>query len=296
MKHLQHLIVDRMLEAATLLSRPLLHIEALKKDHWSKAGDPGFGGIVTRWDQFIQDFIAGSVLAHFPDVTVLGEESTGLFNSDGIQSAVSLIIDPIDGTEWFAKGEDEFSILVSLMKDATVIWSAGVFPKKDRMWICDEGCVRFKVISDRTDVARHVFPPTHPKVIAAHYRLGRGAFRPVYDRLVDQGYRILMNGEGFGTNLSAAEKLINGDISAFIAPKMSVVDGFPVARLVQSAGGTVQFFDPNMDGDTWIQAPDWSFYDFGEDVGKRTRFIAAFSFDQIEEIRKSLQEPQPHCR
>ncbi len=290
LEDLENLIVCRMREAATFLQITPNDIERKEKEHWATSGDPGFGGIVTKWDLFVQDFIFGGIRSHFDGIRLYGEEENGcLFKNMALSQELTLIIDPIDGTEWFSRGEDEFSILVTLLKDFKAIWSAGLFPKKRKLFIASGNRVFIDTMQGKNKTELTLTGTPAETTIAAHYRLGRGDFRKGYDNLARNGFKILMNGDGFGTNLTAVEKFFQNDVSAFIAAKMSIVDGFPIAHLIKSAGGVLRFFDSDQKIDKWTPAEEWSFQDFGPDGGKRTRFIAARSEKQLDTVVTKME-------
>jgi len=273
-----------MLEAAQLLHDLTADIESSTKAHWSESGDAGFGGIVTRWDVFIQDFISGRIKAQVPGTCVLGEEKAGLLNDDRLDQALTVVIDPIDGTQWFVDGRYEYSILVTILEDGRPVWSAGVFPRTMEYLVGD---TRSLTCYPR-DLPR-VFPSASslPRV-CAHYRLARTPHAEAAARLAAARYELAVNGSGFGTNLTGVREVVTGQSVGFISSKMSIIDGFATAHLIQSAGGVVRFYDVEASIDQWLQRDDWSHLDFGSDVGRRTRFIAARDSVVLNELEALL--------
>jgi len=279
------LVKSAAIECGSLL-KSASSIVADSKPHWTKEEDAGFGGIVTKWDSFVQDFIAGRVKAHFPEVRILAEEEAGLFNDGEFSEDLTIIIDPIDGTEWFVRGEYEYSVLVTILVAGVPQWSIGIFPKKSLYFIGDSKKLqefpsgRYVSLVDSVSIAE--------RMLTAHYRIARPPHSAAYETLMANGYHVKINGDGFGTNLSAVEMLVNGEASAFIASKMSIIDGFITAHLIESAGGAVQFFDVTLPIGQWVETSKWSCHDFGTDVGRRARFIAAVSDEVLSRVLKAL--------
>ncbi len=90
---------------------------------------------VTEADQKIEDVIRQSICNQFPDIGVIGEE----FPDKNQESAIKLIVDPIDGTSNFIRGIPIFGTLLAIEKDKTVI--AGVISngiRKER-WMAAQG-------------------------------------------------------------------------------------------------------------------------------------------------------------
>ena len=75
---------------------------------------------VTEADQKIEDVIRQSICNQFPDIGVIGEE----FPDKNQDSAIKLIVDPIDGTSNFIRGIPIFGTLLAIEKNNTII--AGV--------------------------------------------------------------------------------------------------------------------------------------------------------------------------
>ena len=72
---------------------------------------------VTEADQKIEDVIRQSICNQFPDIGVIGEE----FPDKNKDSAIKLIVDPIDGTSNFIRGIPIFGTLLAIEKDNTII-------------------------------------------------------------------------------------------------------------------------------------------------------------------------------
>lgn len=86
----------------------LATLEINKKDDGSK---------VTSADVAVSEFIDEKLKAEFPQIPIICEEGTLRKASD-----IFWLIDPIDGTSSYARGEEQFAINIALIKDAKPIF------------------------------------------------------------------------------------------------------------------------------------------------------------------------------
>lgn len=69
--------------------------------------------LVTEADQAIEQYLRDTILTHYPDHGILGEE----YGTTGEASEYLWVIDPIDGTTAFAAGKPTFTTLIALIKN-----------------------------------------------------------------------------------------------------------------------------------------------------------------------------------
>ncbi|KKS46845.1 hypothetical protein A3J20_05695 [Candidatus Gottesmanbacteria bacterium RIFCSPLOWO2_02_FULL_42_29] len=99
-----------LLPSAGQIVRRYLHAEELPSKK------KGIHDFVTAADLAVDDFLQRMLKKEFPTIPLLTEETfEGDFN-DYRQNELLFIIDPLDGTSNFARGDDNFSISVALVE------------------------------------------------------------------------------------------------------------------------------------------------------------------------------------
>jgi len=99
-----------LLPSAGQIVRRYLHAEELPSKK------KGIHDFVTAADLAVDDFLQRMLKKEFPTIPLLTEETfEGDFN-DYRQNELLFIIDPLDGTANFARGDDNFSISVALVE------------------------------------------------------------------------------------------------------------------------------------------------------------------------------------
>jgi 3'(2'), 5'-bisphosphate nucleotidase len=93
-----------------------------------KAGDEP----VTIADRRASEIIVAGLAAAFPDDPVISEE---LPPPPGAQASARLwLVDPIDGTKDFIRGEDGWSVMIGLVRDGKPVLGVVYQPAQDRMF------------------------------------------------------------------------------------------------------------------------------------------------------------------
>ena len=95
-----------------------LQVQATVEKQPEKAGmDNPFGAALTDADLSLQNFFEVLTLAHFPTVSFYGEEESHSLNmkyfSEG--EPLKVLLDPIDGTRYYADNLDSFNIMISVV-------------------------------------------------------------------------------------------------------------------------------------------------------------------------------------
>jgi myo-inositol-1(or 4)-monophosphatase len=112
-----------------------LSLEWLKKG--AKSWDKSPGNVVTEADIAVNDFIAGRLRAARPDYGWLSEETKDN-PSDRSQRRV-WVIDPIDGTKAFVKGEPGFCISIARLEGSRPVAGALFNPLTNETFAAAEG-------------------------------------------------------------------------------------------------------------------------------------------------------------
>jgi len=137
---------------------------------------------VTIADQRASEIIVEGLQAAFPDVPVISEE---LPPPPGAQAAARLwLVDPIDGTKDFIRGEDGYSVMIGLVRDGQPVLGVVYQPVGERMyygtpegaWIAVGDTVERLQVSDVAAAAdaRFVASRSHrmPEIDQVKERLG----------------------------------------------------------------------------------------------------------------------------
>ncbi len=87
---------------------------------------------VTAADRRASEIIVAGLASAFPDDPVISEE---LPPPSGAQASARLwLVDPIDGTKDFIRGEDGYSVMIGLVRDGKPVLGVVYQPAQDRMF------------------------------------------------------------------------------------------------------------------------------------------------------------------
>jgi 3'(2'), 5'-bisphosphate nucleotidase len=90
------------------------------------------GSPVTAADHAADAIIAEGLDALLPGVPVLSEERSEAFSPCG--DGVFVLVDPLDGTKEFVSGNDDFTVNIALLVDATPVTGIVYAPATGRLW------------------------------------------------------------------------------------------------------------------------------------------------------------------
>ena len=182
----------------------------------------------TVLDAAVQDILLGAVLQHFPQVRVIAEEKTPLKRRFvGNDSPYTVILDPIDGTYHFKRGDAPYHITIGLAKGGEMIAAIVARPSEGKFYtaIKDRGAY-LRVGKHRP---RRLRLPKKPRSNAAfisskarqHQALARPEFDP---REKPIGAALVMT------------QLAEGEICAYLTRQMEIYDAGPPALIAEEAG------------------------------------------------------------
>lgn len=97
----------------------------------------GRGNFVTEYDKRVQSFIIEKLSALMPEAYFLGEEGDTIPNEVG--DGYVFIIDPIDGTMNFIKGNPSYAISIALVKDTVPIMGVVYSPLQNTLYYAEKG-------------------------------------------------------------------------------------------------------------------------------------------------------------
>ncbi len=92
--------------------------------------------MVTRYDRACEEHLRGSILAKYPNSTIVGEED-GASQGSG---RLAWYLDPIDGTANFARGIAMWAVSIGIALDGEIVSGVVYDPVNDHMfWADDRG-------------------------------------------------------------------------------------------------------------------------------------------------------------
>jgi histidinol phosphatase-like enzyme (inositol monophosphatase family) len=197
---------------------------------------------VTIADKESEKLIVGALAREFPDDGVLGEEGTEKIGSNGRK----WIIDPIDGTRDFVRGNDLWAVLIGLEVDDEVAMGVAHFPARGTTFYAVKGIgayrdgVRLKVSSIQS-VDKAVLS------VNGLNNLGKRPFAPMLLTWISQFWSV----RSLGGALDAM-MLASGQVDVWIENTAKAWDLAPLKIIFEESGA--KFY--NFDGGTSIYGGD----------------------------------------
>lgn len=196
------------------------------------------GSIVTLADTQAETLITQTLARHFPSVAVLGEEAT----AEGVVMDLGdayFCVDPIDGTQQFAKGDPEWAIAIGYLEKGRPVAGVLYAPAlAERLFAGLSDFGGFEVLPNGTRKPFQTQPPVGPK-----WRALQGAYgKPVaIERYLPPGQdlEIVKVGSAIKFGLMAA-----GEADVFVRPGQ--VWDWDIAAgqaVLEAAGGQILDID-----------------------------------------------------
>lgn len=95
------------------------------------------GSMVTEADLLANETLIQGIKSIFPDDAILSEEDEK--NAELAHANRIWIMDPLDGTQSFIDGDDDFSILLALSENNVLTYGAMYFPARDLFAVARKG-------------------------------------------------------------------------------------------------------------------------------------------------------------
>jgi len=180
---------------------------------------------VTEADTEVERFIRSRISSTWPDDGFLGEE-TGRTEGDNLW-----VVDPIDGTDNFARGIAHFCISIAFVAGGTTRLGAILNPATGELYEAQAGRGATKN-GARISVSRN--PPAHAAVeMGWSTRVPRAAYLETLNALLDAGTNVRRHGSGALALAWVAE----GRIDGYAELHMNAWDALAGLLLVREAGG-----------------------------------------------------------
>jgi myo-inositol-1(or 4)-monophosphatase len=190
----------------------------------------GDGSMVTTVDLETESLVRGRIRRAYPRHGILGEEMgpEGDVDVDG-----RWIIDPIDGTRWFARGLPIFGVLLALEQAGTIELGVAHFPAiGETIWATRGGPCYFNGRQCRVSSVDRLESSTISLAEAASFaRHHKTSVRRAFERRCQH---CLGWDDAYGHMLVAT-----GRIDLMLDPVVSLWDFAPLVPILRSAGGAV---------------------------------------------------------
>ncbi|MGR8952652.1 MAG: inositol monophosphatase family protein [Gammaproteobacteria bacterium] len=192
---------------------------------------------VTEADVAIEAFLKETLSRDYPEYGFWGEESGQSANQTS-----RWIVDPIDGTHSFAKGQYGWSVSIALEIDGDIVLGAVYAPVFNDLYLAEKGKGAFKngeriSVSDETELG--------DAMIATGFACLRNYLA---DNNLERFCRIAQRTTGQRRFCSAALDLCfvaDGQVDAFWEQELNLYDVAAGALIAREAGGTVTDFKGN---------------------------------------------------
>ncbi len=242
------LVVPRLFEVSVYQKMMCGKVENLGKSAQSNVTQTEIHGALTYIDQFTQDYILIPIYERWPNLVPLVEEDTG-FKKNNLNNVSdhSLIMDPIDGTAFYLRGESDYSIMLGLMKKGKIALGVICYPEDELLIGAIKGQGAWV---HKKDGAINKLPGISTvefnySSVSCHYRFTKAPYATLSSKLLKAGYTLTTNDKGFGTNATGILRIAEGESCAFIGPHMSLHDFSIPAFVIQELGGVIRLYDYN---------------------------------------------------
>ena len=185
-------------------------------------------GALTALDNAVQDIVLSVALQHFPQARCIAEENTPLKRRFADRSAAhALILDPIDGTLHFQKGDAPYHISLGLAHNGRMEAALVARPNEDKIFTAVRGQGAYLQIAGRRPRRLRLKkkPPTNKAFISSKARAYQEPARPI---LAPREYPI---GAALVLTLIA-----EGELCAYLTRQVEVYDVGPPSLIATEAG------------------------------------------------------------
>lgn len=161
----KELDLNKMLELAVGWAKQVgeIHLSHFRKNDLDIQTKSTVYDVVTRADKEGEAFLLAAIQGHFPDHSVLGEETGAHAGHSGWR----WVIDPLDGTNNFSQGLPIFTVSIGLQQDGETVLGVVYAPRLDELYTAVKGGGAFLNgepirVSAKTDLAHAVLGTGFP--------------------------------------------------------------------------------------------------------------------------------------
>ncbi len=94
---------------------------------------------VTEADRRGEILIVERLTAQFPDIPIVSEEDASEFGTPDAIGPRFFLVDPVDGTKAFVRGDPNFTVNIGLIEDGRPVAGAVTAPASDETWFTQDG-------------------------------------------------------------------------------------------------------------------------------------------------------------
>jgi 3'(2'), 5'-bisphosphate nucleotidase len=125
---------------------------------------------VTEADQRGEALILEALARAYPGVPTVAEETVSASGTPTAIGSRFFLIDPLDGTKAFVRGEAHFTVNIGLIEDGLPIAGAVACPPTGEVWFTEAGRARKRQAGERGGTPVHVRPrdPAHVLALTSH--------------------------------------------------------------------------------------------------------------------------------
>jgi myo-inositol-1(or 4)-monophosphatase len=186
-------------------------------------------GVLTALDTALQDIILTVVLQYFPQVRLIAEEDTPLkrrFRGNR-DAAYAVILDPIDGTFHYQRGDASYHICVGLAHDGVMQAAIVARPDENKIFSAIRGQGAYVQVGRRRPRRLRLpkTPRTNAAFISTKARIYQEPARPRLDpRESPIGAALVLT------------LLAEGDLCAYLTRQVEIYDVGPPSLIAEEAG------------------------------------------------------------
>ncbi len=125
---------------------------------------------VTEADRRGEALILGRLAQAFPGVHVVSEEDASEFGTPDSIGPRFFLVDPLDGTKAFVRGEEHWTVNIGLVQDGRPVAGAVCAPAWGRTWYTTDQGARRRIIGEAAGEPVHVrpWPPEGAVALVSH--------------------------------------------------------------------------------------------------------------------------------
>ena len=185
-------------------------------------------GVLTALDSAFQDIILTAVLDHYPGLRCIAEEDTPVRRRfRGHQSPHCVILDPIDGTLHFQRGDAPYHISLGLACNGQMEAAIVARPSEDKIFTATRGGGAFLQVGNRRP--RRLRLPRQPRTNRAFISTKARAYQALARPLLEPREHPI--GAALVLTLMA-----EGELCAYLTRQVEVYDVGPPALIAEEAG------------------------------------------------------------
>ncbi len=184
----------------------------------------------TALDSGLQDILLSVVLQHFPFVGIIAEESTPLKRRFvGKISPYTVILDPIDGTWHFKRGDAPYHITIGLAHKGEMLASIIARPSEDKIFtaVRNKGAYVQKGNTRPRRLRLPAKPKTNQVFISSKAR--------DYQKIARDYYDLDPREHPIGATLVLTQ-IAEGQLCAYLTRQVEIYDAGPPSLIAEEAG------------------------------------------------------------